>query len=76
METTKPTIDPPFTVLSGPCFKTNVWRGKIAREDLIMETLAHAQNFAPRSFRLSKGEVEHTSSLCESWSFRYLKKNT
>ena len=39
METTKPTIDPPFTVLSGPCFKTNVWRGKIAREDLIMETL-------------------------------------
>ena len=35
---------------------------------------AHAQNFAPRSFRLSKGEVEHTSSLCESWSFRYLKK--
>ena len=36
---------------------------------------AHAQNFAPRSFHLSKGEVEHTSSLCESWSFRQWKKH-
>ena len=63
METTKPTIDQPFTVLSGPCFKNKcLTRQNCARGPHHGDS-AHAQKFAPRSFRLPKARW-NTLQVC------------